>query len=150
MRNFLLVLLGTYNAIVCELENKSQCSMAKIHIEETKAFVAIDVDTKGAISRGQTDDFNREAALEIARQIILRNLSGKIIIDFAGSNEYRFMRSVMDTLEEALAGDTEGARVLGLSKAGNVEIIRRRKRPTLLEEFSVECPTCSGTGRVEP
>ncbi|MBR1948839.1 MAG: ribonuclease E/G, partial [Alphaproteobacteria bacterium] len=121
-----------------------------IHIEETKALVAIDVDTKGAISRGQTDDFNRKAAVEIARQIILRNLSGKIMIDFAGSNEYRFMRSVMDTLEEALAGDTEGARVLGLSKAGNVEIIRRRKRPTLLEEFSVECPTCSGTGRVEP
>ena len=121
-----------------------------IHIEETKAFVAIDVDTKGAISRGQTDDFNREAAKEIARQIILRNLSGKIIIDFAGSNEYRYMRSVMDTLEESLAGDTEGARVLGLSKAGNVEILRRRKRPTLLEEFSVECPTCSGTGRVEP
>lgn len=36
MRNFLLVLLGTYNALVCELENKSQCSIAKIHIEETK------------------------------------------------------------------------------------------------------------------
>ena len=121
-----------------------------IHIEETKALVAIDVDTKGIITRGNTDSFNKEAAKEIARQIILRNLSGKIMIDFAGSNEYRFMRSVIDTLEEELAGDSEGAKVLGLSKAGNVEIIRRRKRPTLLEEFSVECPTCSGTGRVEP
>ena len=121
-----------------------------IHIEETKAMVAIDVDTKGAISRGQTDNFNKEAAKEIARQIILRNLSGKIMIDFAGSNEYRFMRSVIDTLEEELAGDPEGAKVLGLSKAGNVEILRRRKNPTLLEQFSIECPTCSGTGRVEP
>lgn len=121
-----------------------------IHIEETKAMVAIDVDTKGIISRGQTDNFNKEAAKEIARQIILRNLSGKIMIDFAGSNEYRFMRSVIDTLEEELAGDPEGAKVLGLSKAGNVEILRRRKNPTLLEQFSIECPTCSGTGRVEP
>lgn len=122
----------------------------EIHIEETRAMVAIDVDTKGAISRGQTDDFNKQAAKEIAHQIILRNLSGKIMIDFAGSNEYRFMRSVIDTLEEELAGDPQGAKVLGLSKAGNVEILRRRKRPTLLEEFSVECPTCAGTGRVEP
>ena len=122
----------------------------EIHIEETRALVAIDVDTKGLVARGQTDAFNKEAAIEIAHQIILRNLSGKIMIDFAGSNEYRFMRSVIDTLEEELAGDPQGARVLGLSKAGNVEILRRRKRPTLLEEFSVECPTCSGTGRVEP
>lgn len=125
-------------------------SGGQIHIEETKAMVAIDVDTKGNISRGDTDSFNKQAAIEIARQIILRNLSGKIMIDFAGSNEYRFMRSVIDTLEEELAGDAQGAKVLGLSKAGNVEILRRRRGPSLLEEFSIECPTCSGTGRVEP
>lgn len=125
-------------------------SGGEIHIEETRAFVAIDVDSARNIARGQTDNLNKEAAREIARQIILRNLSGKIIIDFAGSTEYRFMRGVMDTLSEELAGDTQGAHVLGLSKAGNVEILRRRKRPTLLEQFSVECQTCSGTGRVEP
>ena len=125
-------------------------SGGQIHIEETKAMVAIDVDTSGHISRGDTDSFNKEAAIEIARQIILRNLSGKIMIDFAGSNEYRFMRSVIDTLEEELAGDAQFARVLGLSKAGNVEILRKRKGSTLLEAFSIECPTCQGVGRVEP
>lgn len=125
-------------------------SGGEIHIEETSAFVAIDVDSAGSIARGQTDSLNQEAAREIARQIVLRNLAGKIIIDFAGSTEYRFMRGVMDTLSEELAGDPQGARVLGLSKAGNVEILRRRKQPTLLERFSAECPTCRGTGRVEP
>lgn len=125
-------------------------SGGRIHIEETRAFVAIDVDSAGDIGRGQIDNLNREAAVEIAHQIILRNLSGKIIIDFAGSSEYRFMRDVMDLLSEELAGDVQRARVLGLTKAGNVEILRRRKRPTLLEQFSDECPTCSGTGRVEP
>lgn len=125
-------------------------SGGRIHIEETKAFVAIDVDSAGDIGRGQIDNLNKEAAIEIARQIILRNLSGKIIIDFAGSSEYRFMRDIMDLLSEELAGDAQRARVLGLTKAGNVEILRRRKRPTLLEQFSDECPTCSGTGRVEP
>lgn len=125
-------------------------SGGEIHIEETKAFVAIDVDSAGSLPLGRIDSLNQEAAVEIARQIILRNLSGKIIIDFAGSCEYRFIRSVMDVLEEELAGDPQGAKMLGLSKAGNVEIIRRRKRPTLLEQFSAECPTCHGTGRVEP
>jgi len=122
----------------------------EVHIEETRAFVAIDVDSANMVARGQTDTLNHEAAIEIARQIILRNLAGKIIIDFAGSGEYRFMRDVMDTLSEELAGDVMGARVVGLSKAGNVEVLRRRKHPTLLERFSVACPTCGGTGRVEP
>ncbi len=125
-------------------------SGGEIHIEETSAFVAIDVDSAGLVARGQTDTLNQEAAKEIARQIVLRSLAGKIIIDFAGSTEYRFMRGVMDTLCEELAGDPQGAHVLGLSKAGNVEILRRRKQPTLLERFSAECPTCGGTGRVEP
>ncbi len=125
-------------------------SGGEIHIEETAACVAIDVDSAGTVARGQTDNLNQEAAREIARQIILRNLAGKIIIDFAGSTEYRFMRNVMDTLSEELAGDANGAHVLGLSKAGNVEILRRRKHPSLSERFSAECPTCRGTGRVEP
>lgn len=125
-------------------------SGGEIHIEETHAFVAIDVDSANIIARGQIDNLNHEAAVEIARQIILRNLSGKIIIDFAGSSEYKFMRDVMDILAEELAGDAQNAHVIGLSKAGNVEILRRRKRPTLLEQFSEPCPTCGGTGRVEP
>lgn len=125
-------------------------SGGEVHIEETHAFVAIDVDSGNMVARGQMDSLNREAAIEIAHQIILRNLSGKIIIDFAGSSEYRFMRDVMDVLAEELAGDAQSARVVGLSKAGNVEIIRRRKHPTLLERFSEPCPTCNGTGRVEP
>ncbi len=121
----------------------------EVHIEETRAMVAIDVDSAGNVGRGDMDNLNKEAAKEIARQIILRNLAGKIIIDFAGSSEYRFMRGIMDILDEELAGDALGAHVLGLSKAGNVEILRRRRRPTLLEQFSEECPTCDGTGRVE-
>ena len=120
-----------------------------IHIEETKAFVAIDVDS-GAMGRGGAITLlNDEAAHEIAKQIILRNLSGKIIIDFAGSSEYHFMESPIKILEDDLQYDENQAKVLGLSKAGNVEIIRRRKQPSLLDLLSEECPTCQGTGRVE-
>ena len=121
-----------------------------LHIEETRAFVAIDVDSGGKRSVGDIDSLNIEAAKEIARQIRLRNLSGKIIIDFAGSSEYRFMKKVLEVLEEELADDICHSRVLGLSRAGNVEILRQRRRPSLRDLYTVECPTCSGTGRVEP
>ncbi len=121
-----------------------------LHIEETRAFVAIDVDSGGKRSVGDIDSLNIEAAKEITRQIRLRNLSGKIIIDFAGSSEYRFMKKVLEVLEEELADDICHSRVLGLSRAGNVEILRQRRRPSLRDLYTVECPTCSGTGRVEP
>ena len=85
----------------------------------------------------------------IARQIRLRNLSGKIIVDFAGSSEYRYMKPVLEVLEREVAKDPIRTHVVGLSRAGNVEIIRIRRRPSLSDVMSVECPTCKGTGRVE-
>ena len=123
-------------------------SGGELHIEETRACVAIDVDSGSMRHAGDIDSLNMEAAHEIARQIRLRNLAGKIVVDFAGSSEYRFMKAVIDTLEEDLADDTSHSRVLGLSRGGNIEILRQRRRPTLRDLYTVECPTCRGTGRV--
>ncbi len=121
----------------------------KIQVEQTKALVAFDVDS-GSIKEGDNIDLlNNEAAIEIARQIRLKNLSGKMIIDFAGSKEYRFMKPLIDLLGTKLADDPCRARILGLSKAGNIEIVRQRRRPSLIDLFTEECPTCFGTGRVE-
>ena len=121
-----------------------------LQIEETRACVAIDVDSGNVHNVGDIDGLNMEAAKEIARQVRLRNLSGKIIVDFAGSSEYRFMKSIIDCLEEEFADDACHSRVLGLSRAGNIEILRQRRRPSLRDLYTIECPTCSGTGRVEP
>ena len=121
-----------------------------LQIEETRACVAIDVDSGNVHNVGDIDGLNMEAAKEIARQVRLRNLSGKIIVDFAGSSEYRFMKNIIDCLEEEFVDDACHSRVLGLSRAGNIEILRQRRRPSLRDLYTVECPTCSGTGRVEP
>lgn len=142
---------GVDDAIIDALERTVKLKHGgSLQIEETRACVAIDVDSGGLRNVGDIDSLNMEAAHEIARQIRLRNLAGKIIIDFAGSSEYRFMKSVIEHLEEELADDTCHSRVLGLSRAGNIEILRQRKRPSLRDLYTVECPTCSGTGRVEP
>ena len=48
-----------------------------------------------------------------------------------------------------MAKDSTRAHVIGLSRGGNVEVVRVRRRPSLSDILSVECPTCHGTGRVE-
>lgn len=121
----------------------------RIIIEETRACTAIDVDSGEGTAQGGLGRLNQEAAYEIARQIILRNLSGKIIIDFAGISEFKFLKNAIDILEDQLADDFARARVLGLSRGGNVEILRMRRRPSLNDLLTMECPTCLGTGRVE-
>ena len=123
-------------------------SGGRLSIEETKACVCIDVDSGTDNGRGSISALNQEAAVEIAKQIRLRNLSGKIIVDFAGSSEYKFIKPVLETLEAELAKDSNKGRILGLSKAGNVEVVRVRRRPTLQDVLSVECECCQGTGRV--
>ena len=105
----------------------------RVYIEETKACVAIDVDTGDDKGNGPISRLNNDAAVEIAKQIMLRNLSGKIIIDFAGSSEYRYLKPCIDILQKELNRDYSRSTVLGLSRAGNVEILRARKRPPLRE-----------------
>lgn len=121
----------------------------RIIIEETRACTAIDVDSGDDDGLGSLGRLNMEAAEEIARQIILRNLSGKIVIDFAGSSEYRYLKNAIEILEEGLHRDYVRSSVYGLSRAGLVEISRVRRRPSLQDVLSVECPTCQGSGRVE-
>ena len=141
---------GIDEAIFAALEKEVRLKGGgRIFIEETKAFVAVDVDTGDDRGNGSISRLNEEAAIEIARQIRLRNLSGKIIVDFAGSSEYRYMKPVLEVLEREVAKDPIRTHVVGLSRAGNVEIIRLRRRPSLSDVMSVECPTCKGTGRVE-
>lgn len=141
---------GIDEAVIEALQKEVKLkSGGRVYIEETKAFVAIDVDTGDDRGAGSISHVNEEAAIEIARQIRLRNLSGKIIIDFAGSSEYRYMKPVLEILDKELMKDNTRCHVVGLSRGGNVELIRVRRRPSLSDIMSVECPTCHGTGRVE-
>jgi len=121
----------------------------RITIEETRACVAIDVDSGRDSGGGSLNRLNEEAAYEIARQIRLRNLSGKIVIDFAGHSEYKYIKPLLEILEAELAEDSIKSHIAGLSRGGLVEIIRVRRRPSLQDLMSEECPTCRGSGRVE-
>lgn len=141
---------GLEDAILEALQKEVRLkSGGRISIEETRACTAIDVDSGEDDGLGSLGRLNMDAAAEIARQIRLRNLSGKIVVDFAGSSEYRYLKSAIEALEEELQHDYIKTSVQGLSRAGLVEIVRVRRRPSLQDILSTECPTCQGTGRVE-
>jgi Ribonuclease G/E len=110
---------------------------ARLHIHPTPALVAIDVDTGGSVaSRQGKAAVHLAANLTIlpvlARQIRLRNLSGAILVDFAGLPARR-RGSLAPALREALADDPLRPRLLGFTALGLAEIVRPRAHPPLHE-----------------
>jgi len=110
---------------------------ARLHIHPTPALVAIDVDAAGALATGGVGAaahlaVNRSVIPELARQIRLRNLSGAILVDFAGLSVRR-RATLGPALGAALADDPLHPRLLGFTALGFAEIVRPRVRPPLHE-----------------
>ncbi len=110
---------------------------ALMHITPTPALTAIDVDA-GAATAAATPKAYAQLALNttlipaLARQIVLRNLSGAILIDFAGMRP-RARAQLTAPLNAALAADPLKSRLHGFTTLGFAEISRPRIRPPLHE-----------------
>jgi Ribonuclease G/E len=109
----------------------------RLHIQPTPALVAIDVDAGRAVaSREGKQAVHLRANLavlpELARQIRLRNLSGAILVDFAGLPARR-RSALAPALHAALAEDPLRPRLLGFTALGLAEIVRRCVHPPLHE-----------------
>jgi len=112
-------------------------SHIRLHIHPTPALVAIDVDAGSAVAVRQGKAASHMAANlaalpAVARQIRLRNLSGAIMIDFAGLAARR-RSSLAPGLHAALAEDPLHPRLLGFTALGLAEIVRARVHPPLHE-----------------
>ena len=105
-------------------------SGARLTIEETRALCAIDVDTSQAAGAAV------ETAEAAGREIVLRNLSGLIAIDFAGRGGARRRETQISTLKRALAVDRTPHRVLGVTAGGVVEVNRQRLGPSLRQALT--------------
>ena len=75
---------------------------------------------------------NRAVLPALARQIRLRNLSGAILVDFAGLPARR-RAALAPALHAALAEDPLRPRLLGFTALGLAEIVRPRVHPPLHE-----------------
>ena len=122
-------------------------------LEQTEALVAIDVNSgryHGPQNAEQTAfKTNMEAAVEIARQLRLRDLGGLIICDFIDMRSEKHRKEIERTFRNAVKTDRARCRILKISRFGVVEMTRQRMRPSLQSSTSLVCPHCSGTGLVK-
>lgn len=114
-------------------------SGGSITIEQTKAFVSIDVDTGGYAPKKEAQEVyrrtNLEAAEQIAFQLRLRNLSGTILVDFINMKEERYQEELMQAFQSYLDKDPVRAKVVDMTALKIVEVTRQKVRRPVAEEL---------------
>ena len=100
-----------------------------ITIDKTEALTAIDVNTgkyTGSKNLEQTVfKVNKEATMEIAKQLRLRDIGGIIIIDFIDMNNQEDKNKIEELLKEELKNDRTKTQVEGFTKLDLIEMTRK-------------------------
>ena len=124
-----------------------------IIIEPTEALTVIDVNsgsfTRSANSRQTVLWTNCEAAVEISRQMKLRNIGGVIVVDFIDMESRRDQFQLLEHFTSAIKDDSARPQIAQLTELGLVELTRKRQGQNIYELFGKKCSTCNGTGHVE-
>lgn len=123
-----------------------------IVIEKTEAMTVIDVNS-GKNTKGRSFDktileTNLEAAKEIGRQIMLRNLSGIIVVDFIDMRDFSHKAIVMKALKESLSQDKGNVKVFPFTELDLVQIARKRRGKSVYDYLEEPCLRCKGNGDV--
>lgn len=123
-----------------------------IIIDRTEALCAIDVNTGKYVGERSLNDTvfktNMEAVSEIARQLILRNIGGIIIIDFIDMDTDEDRKKLLQELEDVMKKDRVRVTVMGMTQLGLVELTRKKVGHELAACIDTECRYCRGRGRV--
>lgn len=110
-------------------------------IEPTEALCVIDVNTGKYSGKKNLHDtimkINTEAAVEIARQLRLRNLSGIIIIDFIDMETEEDQQELLSVLSRVLAKDPVKTSVVEITKLNLVEVTRKKIRRPFHEQAAL-------------
>lgn len=130
-------------------------SGAYLIIEHTEALHVFDVNSGNRAKSSESQEqnaleVNLEAAEEIARQLRLRDMGGIIVIDFIDMYNHDNKKILYDRLKELMKHDRAKHNILPPSKFGLVQITRQRLRPEVNIEVMETCPSCSGTGKIQP
>jgi ribonuclease G len=123
-----------------------------ITIEHTEACVVVDVNTGQftgkADYRETVVQTNTEAARVLAEQILLRNLSGIIIIDFIDMTDLSDRQALIQTVEQAVKHHRIKTDVIGITELGLMQLTRKKTREPLSRLLTQACDKCGGTGRI--
>ena len=127
-------------------------SGGSIVINTTEALVAIDVNSGKNTSERNIENTalktNLEAAVEIARQLRLRDLGGLVVIDFIDMEDYRNNFKVEKALKTSLVRDRARVQIGRISMFGLMELSRQRLRSSLIDKSFEKCNYCKGSGLI--
>ena len=122
-------------------------SGGSIVIDQTEALVAIDVNSAKATGGSDIEETalntNIESAVEIGKQLRLRDIGGLVVIDFIDMLSLKNKRAVEDKLWSALSIDRAKVQVGRISRFGLMEMSRQRLRPSLQERWTQDVASLS-------
>jgi ribonuclease G len=118
-----------------------------------EAFTVVDVNTgrfTGTTKKLEDTILknNLEAAVEVVRQLRLRDIGGIIVVDFIDMASQKNRDAVLEVLQRELKKDRSKVYVVEISPLGLVEMTRKNVADGVREIMTCECPVCEGTGRV--
>lgn len=99
-----------------------------ITIDKTEALTAIDVNTGKYTGKDAKEDtvfvVNKEATMEIAKQIRLRDIGGIIIVDYIDMNE-KNRNSILEIWNKCIKLDRSKVQIIGFTPLNLLEITRK-------------------------
>lgn len=108
-------------------------------IQQTEAFVSIDVNSGKFTGKKKAEEtyrkINLEAAGEIARQLRLRNLSGIILIDFINMENPDHRDELFHVLQKYLRKDSVKGKVVDITPLNILEMTRKKVRRPVIEDI---------------
>ncbi|OVE77578.1 hypothetical protein BVX98_02325 [bacterium F11] len=123
-----------------------------IVIQEAESLCAIDVNTGKFTGKSSQEETvtatNMEAAVEVIKQLRLRNIGGIVVIDFIDMKRRRNRERVTHTLARAAKNDHAKIKILPITRLGLVEMTRERRRESLQAMLGEPCRECAGSGWV--
>ncbi|WP_028954779.1 ribonuclease E/G [Sulfitobacter sp. 20_GPM-1509m] len=106
---------------------------ASMYVEETRALVAVDVNTGNDASLAGGLKANLSAARALPTALRVRGLGGQIVMDLAPMPK-KDRRTFESALRAALRGDTIETALVGWTPLGHMELQRKRARAPLPPE----------------
>jgi ribonuclease E len=121
-----------------------------IVVDRTEAMTVIDVNTGKFVGKSNLEETvfrtNMEAAVEVTRQLRLRDIGGIIVIDFIDMEDLANRDEVVKAFRNELHRDRTRTQVFDISPLGLVQMTRKNVSAGIVEAFSDPCPTCEGRG----
>lgn len=124
-----------------------------LHVDKTRAATLLDLDMAGAQPVGKKHDaayrVNWAAADQVVYEIVLRGISGLILVDFLRMKGRDQQKRLADKLRRDLGRASLDAHVLGFTPAGLMEITITRSRAGMDDIMREADPDHFGARRLQ-